>query len=108
MKLSIVSFGPNPRIAVKLQTHRFRTFGENRAQRKMKNKEITPSKPYTHRRCCTTLRGRGRRQQLCGQLLTVHSRFHSLGLSVFSFLSDSNVFGVLFITVKQTEMKKLI
>ena len=30
MKLSIISFGTNPRILAKFQTHRLRTFGENR------------------------------------------------------------------------------
>ena len=29
MKVFIISFGPNPRILAKLQTDRFRTFGEN-------------------------------------------------------------------------------
>jgi hypothetical protein len=37
MKLSIVSFGPNSRIVAKFRTDRFRTFGENR--REKKNKE---------------------------------------------------------------------
>ena len=36
MKLSIISFGPNPRIVAKFQTHRFRTFGENRGEKKIK------------------------------------------------------------------------
>ena len=29
----IISFGPNPRIVAKFQTHRFRTFGENRGEK---------------------------------------------------------------------------
>ena len=36
MKLFIISFGSNSRIVAKFQTHRFRTFGENREE---KNKE---------------------------------------------------------------------
>ena len=41
MKVFIISFGPNPRIVAKFQTHRFRTFGENRGEKikKIKNKE---------------------------------------------------------------------
>ena len=42
MKVFIISFGPNPRIVAKFlfQTHRFRTFGENRGVKKIKkNKE---------------------------------------------------------------------
>ena len=40
MKVFIVSFGPNPRIVAKFQTHRFRTFGKNRGEQKnKKNKE---------------------------------------------------------------------
>ena len=38
MKVSIVSFGPNPRVVAKFQTDRFRTFGENRGEKKNKNK----------------------------------------------------------------------
>ena len=33
MKVFIISFGPNPRIVAKFQTHRFRTFGENRGEK---------------------------------------------------------------------------
>ena len=51
MKLSIISFGSNSRIVAKFKTDRFRTFGENRAE---KNKEITASKPY--RSAAATLR----------------------------------------------------
>ena len=40
MKGFIVSFGPNPRIVAKFQTHRFRTFGENRGEKKI-NKETS-------------------------------------------------------------------
>jgi hypothetical protein len=40
MKLSIVSFGLNPRIVAKFKNDRFRTFGENRRQIKKINKEI--------------------------------------------------------------------
>ena len=47
MKLSIFSFGTNSRVAAKFQTDRFRTFGENREEKKTKKKEITASKPYT-------------------------------------------------------------
>ena len=60
MKVFIISFGPNPRIVAKFQTHRFRTFGENRGEKKIK--KPTRGKPYTQRRCYATLRGRGRRQ----------------------------------------------
>ena len=62
MKVFIISFGPNPRIVAKFQTHRFRTFGENRGEKKIKIKKPTRGKPYTQRRCYATLRGRGRRQ----------------------------------------------
>ena len=34
MKVFIISFGPNPRIVAKFQTDRFRTFGENRGEKK--------------------------------------------------------------------------
>ena len=34
MKLSIISFRPNPRIVAKFQTDRLRTFWENRAEKK--------------------------------------------------------------------------
>jgi len=34
IKLSIISFGTNPRIAAKFQTDRFRHFGGNRAEKK--------------------------------------------------------------------------
>ena len=65
MKVFIISFGPNPRVVAKFQTDRFRTFGENRGEKKIKNKEtFLAFKPYTQRRCYATLRGRGRRQ-LC-------------------------------------------
>ena len=37
MKVFIISFGPNPRIVAKFQTHRFRTFGENRGEKKERN-----------------------------------------------------------------------
>jgi len=37
MKLSIISFGPNPLILAKFQTERLRTFGENGEQTKNKN-----------------------------------------------------------------------
>ena len=60
MKVFIISFGPNPRIVAKFQTHRFRTFEENRGEKKIK--KPTLGKPYTQRRCYATLRGRGRRQ----------------------------------------------
>ena len=40
MKLSIISFGTNSRIAAKFQTDQLWTFRENLAE---KNKEITPS-----------------------------------------------------------------
>ena len=40
MKVFIISFGPNPRIVAKFQTHRFRTFGENRGETKI-NKETS-------------------------------------------------------------------
>ena len=33
MKLSIISFGSNPRIVAKFQTDRLRTFGENGEQK---------------------------------------------------------------------------
>jgi len=36
MKLSIVSFDTNPRIVAKFQTDRFRTFGENGREKKIK------------------------------------------------------------------------
>ena len=58
MKVFIISLGPNPRIVAKFQTGRFRTFGENRGEKKP-----TRGKPYTQRRCYDTLRDRGRRQQ---------------------------------------------
>ena len=55
MKLSIISFGPNSRIAAKFQTDRFRTFGENRAQKK--NKKIKKSRRVNHiRSAAATLR----------------------------------------------------
>ena len=63
MKLSIISFGRNPRIVAKFQTDRLRTFGENRGEKKEKKiKKPTRGKPYTQRRCYATLHGRGRRQ----------------------------------------------
>ena len=34
MKVFIVSFGPNPRVVAKFQTDRFRSFGENRGEKK--------------------------------------------------------------------------
>ena len=34
MKLSIISFGTNPRLVAKFQTDRFRTFGENRGEKR--------------------------------------------------------------------------
>ena len=37
MKLFAISFGTNPRILAKFQTDRFRTFGENRADKKQRN-----------------------------------------------------------------------
>ena len=40
MKVFIISFGPNPRIVAKFQTDRFRTFGENRGEKKI-NKETS-------------------------------------------------------------------
>ena len=39
MKLSIISFGPNPRIVAKFQTDRFRTFRENPREKNVRNKE---------------------------------------------------------------------
>ena len=54
MKVFIISFGTNPRIAAKFRTDRFRTFDENRAG---KNKDITANKPYTRRHCFATLDG---------------------------------------------------
>ena len=45
MKLFIISFGPNPRIVAKFQTDRSRTFGENRAGKKIK--KPTWGKTYT-------------------------------------------------------------
>ena len=36
IKLSIISFGTNSRIAAKFQIHRFRTFGENRGEKEKK------------------------------------------------------------------------
>ena len=36
MKVFIISFGPNPRIVAKFQTDRFRTFGENHGEKKIK------------------------------------------------------------------------
>ena len=44
MKLSIISFGPNPRIVAKFQTDRLRTLLENPIK---KVKKPTPSKTYT-------------------------------------------------------------
>ena len=67
MKVFIISFGTNPHIVAKFQTDRFRTFEENREE---KNKEITPSKPYTL--AAATLRSvRGRCQQ--GLFIVVRS-----------------------------------
>jgi len=55
MKLSIISFGTNSRIAAKFQTHRFRTFGENRAEKKIKK-----SRRVNHiRSAAATLRSAG-------------------------------------------------
>ena len=54
MKLSIISFWPDPRIVAKFQTDRFRTFGENRAQIK-KNKETHAAKNRYPRRCTLRL-----------------------------------------------------
>ena len=45
IKLSIISFGTNPRIAAKFQTDRFRNFGGYRAEKIYI--ENTASKPYT-------------------------------------------------------------
>ena len=39
MKLSIISFGTNSRIVTKFQTDTFRTFHENRAEKKIKMKK---------------------------------------------------------------------
>ena len=53
VKLSIISFGPNPRIVAKFQTDRFRTFGENPRK---KNKETTRGKTYPRGLAAATLR----------------------------------------------------
>jgi hypothetical protein len=56
MKVFIISFGPNPRIVAKFQTHRFRTFGENPGEKKKKNKERNPRAVKQVRSAAATLR----------------------------------------------------
>ena len=99
MKVFIITFGPNPRVVAKFQTDRFRTFRENRREKKI-NKP-TRGKPYA-RRCYATLRGLGRRQKsncpthrCSGRLVVLTSKRPCWQIKLIWFEVNYSVFLVL-------------